>query len=67
MSSKVTINVERRSVYGNTLFYPVNEAAKTLALLMGKKTFSRLELWSASELVNVVEISNVETFTKETA
>lgn len=29
-----------KNVYGNTLYYPFNDAAKSLAKLTGKKTFS---------------------------
>jgi hypothetical protein len=32
------IEIEVRSVYGNDLIYPVNEAAKVLANIAGKKT-----------------------------
>lgn len=29
-----------KSVYGNELYYPLNDAAKALAKISGKKTFS---------------------------
>jgi hypothetical protein len=39
---KVQISV--KSVYGNTLYYPVNEAAFIFARLAGKKTFRKSDL-----------------------
>lgn len=33
-----------KSVYGNDLYYPVNETALKFANLLGKKTFSRVDL-----------------------
>lgn len=33
-----------KCVYGNELYYPLNEAAKSLAKLTGKKTFSIADL-----------------------
>lgn len=35
-----TIEIEVRSVYGNNLIYPINEAARALARIAGKKTLS---------------------------
>lgn len=33
-----------KSVYGNTLYYPFNDAARALAAIAGKKTFSAKDL-----------------------
>lgn len=33
-----------KNVYGNTLYYPFNDAAHSLAKLTGKKTFSTADL-----------------------
>ena len=33
-----------KNVYGNTLYYPINDAAKALAAIAGKKTFSPKDL-----------------------
>jgi hypothetical protein len=33
-----------KSVYGNTLYYPLNDAARALAGIAGKKTFSAKDL-----------------------
>lgn len=35
-----TVEVQVKSVYGNKLIYPVNQAAQEFALLIGKMTFS---------------------------
>ena len=37
---KDTIHVEKKSVYGNDLIYPVCERAKRFAILTGQKTLS---------------------------
>jgi hypothetical protein len=34
------IQVEKKTVYGNTLIYPANETAKDLCILAGKVTFT---------------------------
>lgn len=53
-----TIEIEVKSVYGNTLIYPVNDAAKILARIAGKKTLSVSDLQNASALgLEVVEIN----------
>ncbi len=57
-----TIHVTAKSVYGNTLYYPVDDGAKALARLMGKKTFSRAELILAGELAHVVEVTKTPEF-----
>lgn len=52
------IEVEVKSVYGNTLVYPANEAAKALARIAGKKTLSVADLQNAGQLgLEVVEIN----------
>jgi len=44
------IQIETRKVYGNTLIYPYNDAAKALAELVGKKTLSYNDLRIARQL-----------------
>jgi len=52
------IEVEVKSVYGNTLIYPANDAAKALARIAGKKTLSVSNLQNASALgLEVVEVN----------
>ena len=52
------IEIEVRSVYGNDLIYPVNDAAKTLACIAGKKTLSASDICNANKLgLTVVEVS----------
>lgn len=52
------IEIEVKTVYGNTLIYPVNEAAKTLAKIAGKKTLSAIDIKNACALgLEVVEIN----------
>jgi hypothetical protein len=38
------LTVKVKSVYGNDLIYPINETAKKFMDLLGKKTFSRVDL-----------------------
>lgn len=52
------IEVEVKSVYGNTLIYPANDAARVLARIAGKKTLSVADLQNAGLLgLEVVEIN----------
>lgn len=39
-----------KSVYGNDMMYPVNETATKFADLLGKKTFSKVDLAIISNL-----------------
>ena len=39
-----TVEVEVRSVYGNTLIYPANETAQIFAQIAGKKTLDKSDL-----------------------
>lgn len=41
---KKAVEVEVKSVYGNELIYPANEAAQIFAQIAGKKTLSRSDL-----------------------
>ena len=38
------LTVKIKSVYGNDLIYPVNETSIKFANLLGKKTFSKVDL-----------------------
>jgi hypothetical protein len=38
-----------KNVYGNKLYYPHNDAAKALAVIAGKKTFSVAEIMIAHD------------------
>jgi len=38
------VKIEVKSVYGNSLIYPANEAAEIFASLAGTKTLSRADL-----------------------
>lgn len=42
--------VKVKSVYGNDLIYPVNDTAQKFANLIGKKTFSKVDLAIISNL-----------------
>ena len=54
--SKV-IEIEVRSVYGKDTIYPVNDAAKTLARITGKKTLSASDIQNANALgLEVIEV-----------
>lgn len=48
------IQIEGRKVYGNTLIYPYNDAAKLLAELVGKKTLSYNDLRIARQLGHTI-------------
>lgn len=54
----MVVEIEVRSVYGNNLIYPVNDAAKALARIAGKKTLSVENIKDACALgLEVVEIN----------
>ena len=42
--------VKVKQVYGNDMIYPVNETAQKFANLIGKKTFSKVDLAIISNL-----------------
>jgi hypothetical protein len=39
--------IQTREVYGNTMYYPMNEPAKALARIAGTKTLTLAALWEA--------------------
>lgn len=52
------IEIEVRSVYGKDSIYPVNDAARTLARIAGKKTLSAADIQNANALgLEVVEVN----------
>ena len=58
----IELQVEQREVYGNKLYYPVNDKAKMFARLVGTKTLTPIAIFRARELgltVKVVVTSNV--------
>ena len=53
----IRIEVEAKTVYGNTLIYPVNDPAKALATIAGTKTLSAAALSAAKDIgLEVVEV-----------
>jgi len=44
------LTVKVKQVYGNDMIYPVNDTAKKFSNLIGKKTFSRVDLAIISNL-----------------
>lgn len=44
------VQVQVRSVYGNALIYPVNQAAQLIANIAGTRTLSRANLAAAQQL-----------------
>lgn len=48
--------VERRSVYGNVLYYPSNDVAKTFCELVNKKTLDTLDFRRIKRLGFTVEL-----------
>jgi hypothetical protein len=54
-----------KSVYGNTLYYPFNDAARALAAIAGKKTFTAAELMIAyNELGFEIDYVDAASFIK---
>lgn len=50
MQVQTVIEIECRSVYGNRLIYPANEAARTLALIARTRTLSPQVIEQAKSL-----------------
>jgi hypothetical protein len=44
------LTVKIKSVYGNDMIYPVNDTAQKFSNLIGKKTFSKVDLAIISNL-----------------
>lgn len=54
-----------KNVYGNTLYYPFNDAARALAGIAGKKTFSPKDLQIAyTQLGFEIEYVDAASFVK---
>lgn len=55
-----------KNVYGNTLYYPMNDAAKSLAAIAGKKTFSTKDLQIAyTQLGFEIDYVHADSFINE--
>jgi len=54
------IEVEIKTAYGNERIYPVNEAGRKLARLVGSKTFTRETVALAKELGFSFEVKREE-------
>lgn len=55
-----------KNVYGNTLYYPLNDAAKALAAISGKKTFSTKDLQIAyTQLGFEIDYVHADSFINE--
>ena len=50
-----TVQVQVRSIYGNDLIYPINEAAKHFASIAGTKTLARSDINIIRQLGFTVE------------
>lgn len=50
-----------RSVYGNTLYYPVNEAAQAIVKVTGRKCFKIGELQTLSKVSQFEIVATVRT------
>jgi hypothetical protein len=55
----MNILVRIRQVYGNEMIYPVNEAAKCVTFMTGRKTISRSDIAKLKELGHTVEVEQV--------
>jgi hypothetical protein len=60
----MTLQIESRSIYGNTLYYPLGEAAKAAQKLTGKKTLTLSDMAALEALGVHCQLlqSNVVTF-----
>lgn len=56
MENKIVIQI--KSVYGNTLIYPMNEQAKLFASIAGQKTLSKDHVEKIKQLGYSVEVQN---------
>jgi hypothetical protein len=54
----MNILVTIRTVYGNEMIYPANEAAQVVTLLIGKKTISRSDISNLKKLGHTIEIKH---------
>ncbi len=52
------VQIQIRQVYGNSLYYPANQAAEIFAGIAGKKTFSRADIRSIQALGFQIEYVN---------
>lgn len=60
----MTVTVQYREVYGNALYYPMNETAQELATIAGKKTLSLDTLRRAVRMgMEVKEVYGRDIFT----
>jgi hypothetical protein len=48
--------LEKREIYGNTLYYPANEAAMVIPFLTGRKTISLSDINKLKQLGHIVEL-----------
>ena len=60
----MTIDIESRSVYGNTLYYPLGDPARAIQKLTGKKTLTPSDMAALEALGVHCQLiqSNVVTF-----
>jgi hypothetical protein len=56
--TNMLIQVQVRNVFGNDLIYPVNDAARALASLTGRKTLYMEDLKLAKQLEHTIELSS---------
>jgi hypothetical protein len=61
MIVKITTNFFSGNVYGNPTMYPANETAKQFAELLGKKTFSLIDIHRIKRLgYEIIYDNNLE-------
>jgi hypothetical protein len=53
--------IEKKQVYGNEVFYPVNDQAKLFAKIANTKTLLRSTILTAKELGYTIEVKQPET------
>lgn len=57
------LKITTKNVYGNTTMYPANETAKLFAELLGKKTFSLIDVHRIKKLgYEIIYDNNLEVY-----
>lgn len=57
--NNLSITIEVKTIYGNTLIYPVDKNAKLFTQLIGQKTLTRRDLDTIKELGYSIEQAHV--------
>lgn len=50
------IIIRRRELYGNVVYYPVNDSAMAVVFMTGRKTISRSDIDKLKQLGHTIEL-----------